>query len=226
MREPDALDELLATHGGQAAPATIAEAKTLAAGMISRLSVPEAKAGLGDYQNFQLSLGLPGARATLRMMVEVAGLAGPARVEALAAIDGISPVTDIGCTKMDFFNVTAGAPDAAFITLAECDRDHDLSAQLDKIRPHVAAGRWPDVLRHLSSLLHAGRAVYSQLAFANVGLVRSIFSRDPADPCLDLLGYTVDGRNSTLFVKSAWPRRVGLFVHLASDLGVDPKAPA
>ena len=178
--------------------------------------------GLQDLQNLSLSMGLPTARACFRAML--AANASPATShkyykEAMRQIANFSPVTEIGCMRVDFFNTSTNRADVAYMVLDECAADHDLGAQIVKLRTHVADEKWPEVVKHMSMLIHLGRSIYSQIAEKEKPLIRKIFSRPAAHDCADLLKLGVDSRNTTLFVDPRWPQRVGIFIRLASELG-------
>ncbi len=118
--------------------------------------------------------------------------------------------------QVDFFNRLTGAPDKAYMVLEECPRDHDLGAQLDRLRAHVADSRWPEIQKHLSSMVFLARSMYAQAAQENLALLRRILKRRDDDPCSEFLAVRVDPSNTTLYVSDG-PRRVGIFIHFASE---------
>jgi hypothetical protein len=204
---------------GQEAPSaeTIAAARARAAEMLRSMS-GEDEAGLKDLQNLTLSMGLPATRATFHYMIKAADLRGAAKTDAMRAVAEFSPVTEVGCMKVDFFNRTTGAPDIAYLVLDKCPRLHDLGAQLDKLKVHVSDEKWPEVVRSLSMLIHIGRSVYGQTARKHLDLVRQIHGAAAGDPCTKYLDLQVDRENTTLFLEPSWPSRVGIFVRLNADV--------
>ena len=177
-------------------------------------ATPEDREGLQSLQNLSLSMGLPAARACFRMMLEANGAAAPLRAWANRQIDGFSPVTEVGCLQVDYYDTVARKPAVARILLEECDRDHDFGAQLGALRARVGAEKWVEVVKHVSMLVHLGRSVYAQLAEANRPLIRKMYGRPASHDCAAEMKLGVDSRNTTLFVDPRWPRRIGVFVHL------------
>ncbi|NBP86347.1 MAG: hypothetical protein EBU23_15095, partial [Mycobacteriaceae bacterium] len=197
------------------AAAAPAEAAADAAALLKRVgATPEDREGLQSLQNLSLSMGLPAARACFRMMLEANDAAPPLRAWANRQIDGFSPVTEVGCLQVDYFDAAARKPAVARILLEECDRDHDFGAQLGALRARVSADKWAEVIKHVSMLVHLGRSVYSQLADANRPLIRKIYGRPDTHDCAAEMKLGVDSRNTTLFVDPRWPRRIGIFIHL------------
>jgi hypothetical protein len=175
-------------------------------------------AGMRDLQNLQLAMSLPAVRCIFRGLVAASGLRGAAKQDALKEIADFSPVTEEGCYSVDFYNKTTGAADRAFLVLRQCGRRHDLQAQLDKLRPHVADEKWPEILRHLSMLVFLARSTYATLARAHLGLLRRLRGLPADDPCAAWLALRVDGANTTLFVDAELPNRAGIFVYLAHEV--------
>jgi len=205
--------------GGSSAPSTeiVAEARARATDMLN--SMPdEDGAGLRDLQNLTLSMGIPATCATFQYMIKAAKLRGAAKKNALRAIADFSPITEVGCMKVDFFNRSTGEPDIAYLVLDRCPRDHDLGAQLDRLKVHTLDEKWPDVIRSLSMLIYIGRSVYSQTARKHLDLIRQINSSPADDPCTKYLDLQIDRENTTLFLEPGWPDRIGIFVRLSADV--------
>lgn len=217
----DAIDAAVRSTSvpGQEVPSaeTIAAARARATEMLRGLS-GEDEAGLKDLQNLTLSMGLPATRATFQYMIKAANLRGAAKTDALRAVAEFSPVTEVGCMKVDFFNQTTGAPDIAYLVFDKCQRLHNLGAQLDKLKAHVSDEKWPEVIRSLSMLIHIGRSVYGQTARKHLDLIRRIHGSAADDPCTKYLDLQVDRENTTLFLEPSWPGRIGIFVRLGADV--------
>jgi hypothetical protein len=213
----DAVAATLRTLGGEAPSAdVIAAAKARAAEMLQEMNAPDS--GLKDMQNLTLSIGLPTARAAFLYMIRAANIRGAAKAKAIAAISDFSPVTEVGCMKVDFFNTTTGKKDIAYLVLDECPKHHNLGRQLDRMKEHVADDAWPKIVKHLSMLIHIGRSVYGNVARKNLTLIRSIFGLAEDDPCEKYLDFQIDRENTTLFLDAEWPTRAGIYLRLEADL--------
>lgn len=189
---------------------------------ISRTGIDASdREGLLHMQNLTLSMGLHTARSCFRAMLDANAVSGAMRAAAEREIAAFSPVTEVGCMRVDFFNMITAGPDAAYLVLETCPPNHDLSAQLHKLHRLVDGDKWIEVLKHLSMLVHLGRSVYNQIAQQNLPLLRRIYKRGADDDCADLLQLGVDSRNTTLFVDPRWPERVGIFVKLSSEVADD-----
>ena len=193
------------------------EVRARADKLISTIT-PEDRAGLKDLQKLTLTMGLPAARIIFQYMIAAANLHGNAKKDAMAAVAKFSPLTEVGCMKVDFFNRGSGAPEIAYLVLGKCAKLHNLGEQLDKLKPHVSDAKWPEVIRSLSMLVHIGRSVYGQIARNHIDLIRRINGRAPDDPCAEFIDLQVDRENTTLFINDGWPRRVGIFIRLGGEL--------
>ena len=174
----------------------------------------EDREGLRSLQNLTLSMGLPTARACFRAMLEANSASAAVRAWATREIAEFSPVTEVGCMQVDFFDKIAGRPATAHLVLDECPRDHDLSAQLARLRSRVNEEKWVEVIKHISMLVHLGRSIYAQIAERSKPLIRRIYGRPADHDCAAEMQLGVDSRNTTLFVDPRWPTRVGIFVHI------------
>lgn len=196
---------------------TLVEARDKASKIIQGVSSSEDSAGLKDIQNFTLSMGLSAARAIFNHMINNVVLAEDKKIEYRLEIDKFSPLTEIGCMKVDYYNNTKLTIDRAFLVLGECSKLHDMGEQLDKIKPHISADKWTSVTRSISTLFFIGRSVYSQLARKNIDLIRRIHQFNDDDPCLDYLDLKIDRKNTTMFINDTWQSRIGIFVHPANE---------
>lgn len=200
-----------AALGAEMSPGELEAAKERAARIV------QDSGGMGDLRRLLYTMGLPAARALLKQLVAANGHPPGAAAELCRLSEAISPVQETGCMQLDFFNRLTGAPDRAYLVLEECPRDHDLGAQLDRLRVHVADSRWPEIQKHLSAIVLLARSMYSQAAQENLPLLRRILKKGDADPCADWLTVRVDPANTTLYVADG-PRRVGIFVYFASEV--------
>jgi len=128
-------------------------------------------------------------------------------------IAAFSPVTEVGCIQVDYFDRLTGRSAVARVLLDECPRDHDLGAEIPKLRPRVDDEKWVEVVKHISMLVHLGRSVYAQVAERSKPLIRRIYGRRADHACADEMKLGVDSRNTTLFVDPRWPVRIGIFIH-------------
>jgi hypothetical protein len=151
-------------------------------------------------------------------MIEASGIRGAEKKKALRAVAALSPVTEIGCMQVDFFNRASGSSDVAYLVLDRCPPGHDLGAQLDKLKRVVSEEKWPEVIRSLSMLVNIGRAVYAQTARDNIDLIRQIWGFAAEDLCTKYLDMQVDKSNTTLFLDAGWPGRVGIFVRTGAEV--------
>ena len=221
MNEAAAMDEAVAaavrssTLPGQEAPSaeTVMAARDKAQELLRNNME-----GLKDLQNLTLSMGLPSTRAIFRDMIRGAGLRGIAKDDAMKAVVDFSPVTEVGCLKVDFHNRKTGKGDVAYLLLDQCPRTHNVGKQLDKLKPLVAEAKWPEVLQQLGSLIFMGRSVYGQVARKHLDLIRKIKGLPADDPCTAFLDLQVDMATSTLFVNPDSPNRVGIYIRLESEV--------
>lgn len=207
-------DALLAATGAlgvTASPEELADARERAARIV------QDSGGMKDLRHLLYTMGVPAARALLKQLVAANGHPRDEAAELCELSEAISPIREVGCMQLDFFNRLSGCPDKAYIVLEDCPRDHDLGAQLDRLRVHVADSRWPEIQKHLSAIVFYARSMYSQAAQENLPLLRRILKKGDSDPCTDWLSVRVDPANTTLFVADG-PRRVGIFVYFASEV--------
>lgn len=121
------------------------------------------------------------------------------REEALKKVDSIIDFTDSGRFEVRF------GQRRAFLSLEECDKNHDLDAELSKIRDLVP--KWDIVLATLSQLIYIGRSTYAKLSRENA----SFFEEYGLPQAFDL---KVDTTNTTLYLEENASRRIGIFVTL------------
>jgi hypothetical protein len=179
---------------------------------------PEGGEGLRDLHNFSLSMGLPAARALFTAMAKEAGcLRGKALAQALHDIEGVSPVTEKGCMRVDFYNSQTRAADTAYILVDGCRADHNFGNELDRLKPLVAADKWAEVLKSISALIQMVRMVYSRLAIEHAPLIRRLTKTHDTDGCSQYQMLHVDPANTTLYVLKEWTHRAGVYVRFDGD---------
>ena len=181
--------------------------------MVNGMSEDQRK-GMTDYQNHIMSMGLPAVRSLFRHMLRAANLRGSAKQAVLAEIRDFSPVTEEGCMEVHFYDSVLKKMNLAYLTLRECPKDHNLDAQLNKIKGRCPADRWTEVLKHLSMLVNTGISVYNQIASAHAPLVQKLMGKDKVP-------IQVDMRNTTLLLDPEWRNRVGIYVDLQADVELE-----
>ena len=205
--------------------ATLADARARAQNLL-RGTNDEDAAGLRDLQNLTLSMGLPATRIIFRHMIAASGKRGAVKRDATREVRELSPLTEVGCMRVDFLNRMTQKPDIAYLLLDQCPKTHNLGAQLDKLKSLVADEKWPDVLKHFSMLVHIGRSVYGNVTRQRLPLIRRLFDLSPDDKCEKYLDLQIDRSNTTLFIDVDWPNRVGIFVRLGAEVVSSSEADA
>ena len=185
-------------------PEAIAEARLKAEQMINN----EDSEGLRHLHNLTLSMGLPATRDLYHQMLAASGLRGKEKKLVERRITDFSPVTEIGCMRIDFHDKLTNTANVAHVRLGECPKNYDLSTQLDKLRGRVAEEKWTEVLRCLSTMIHLGRSVYAKISQDNKDLLRIL----APDRYIEFAELKVDRDNTTLYLDSDWPNRVGIFI--------------
>jgi len=206
-----------ATGGPLPDASTIAEARARAQQMLADKDDGDA-AGFRDLQGLFLSVGLPATQSIFRSMVTASGVTGAEKAMALNAILKFSPITELGCQEVVFYNMATQCRDTAYLFLGKCPKNHDLDTQLGKLKPLVAESMWPEILRHLSMLVTIGRLVYGNVALHERPLIRKLFGLAEDDMCEKFAHLNIDATNTTLFVDESWPERIGIFVQLKAEI--------
>ena len=174
--------------------------------------------GMRDMRALTLSLGLPAARLCLKHLVEFGAAPDPVKRSLCASIDAVSEITEHGCQEVTFYNKAKGREDKAFLLLDECLAGHDLTAQLDRLAPHIAVARRPEINKHLTALVFLGRSAFAKVCEENRPLVADILSYLPAADRIDISKLYVDPRNTTLCIHPRTPKRVGIWVRFLDEL--------
>lgn len=169
--------------------------------------------GLRDMQKLISSMGLPAVKATFRAMLDASPLPPERLAGARARVEAIEAPP--GCMEFSFVNRVTRLPDKVFLFLDACPRDHDTSAELDRLRSVVTDESWDTARKHISALVFYGRSTYTNASRLMQGLIREIFGLPADDPCVGLLDFQVDRASTTLFLREDWPSRVGLYVRRA-----------
>lgn len=178
-----------------------------------RSAEPVNREDLANLAALQQSIGSHIVQGFFRHMVRVSGLRAAEKRDARQLIKSYYATDGEGCLRVEFHDRTTGGANVAYMSLRECAPDHDLGAQLEKLRPRCADDKWTAVVQHLSRLVHMGRAVYRQFAENNRDLLR----RAAGDRAEEFLNLKVDPANTTLFLDAGWPCRAGIFINLDGE---------
>lgn len=182
---------------------------------------PDAVAGFEEIRKHAAAIGFPAVRETFTILLERGFPPGSERAGMMQKLSALFPVTEVGSIEVEFFNKPLGRPDKAHLVLQRCPREHDLGAQLNKLRDRFDPARvdamWPNVQKHLSVLVFIGRDVYKRTAEQASDFVAQLCRVCGLSADL-LAALQVDTKNTTLFLDPEWPERVGIFVHLESEL--------
>lgn len=122
-------------------------------------------------------------------------------------IEEICHIQEVGCLNIDYYNKFEDKKDNIFILLKDCKADHNLSDQLDKLRLHLDAEKWNDILKSLSSLILLARNIYTSVYENNKDLIEEIVGNENIDKYRKL---QVDMANTTLYLPDI-EDRVGIF---------------
>lgn len=186
----------------------------------ARRKDPNAVAGFEEIRKHAATIGFPAVRETFTILLERGFSPGPERDEMMKKLSDLFPITEVGSIEVEFFNKALGRADKAHLVLQRCPREHDLGAQLDKLRnsfdPAHAEAMWASVQKQLSILVFIGRDVYKRTVEQAGGFVAQL-CRVCDLPAGLLASLGVDKANTTLYLDPEWPERVGIFVHLESE---------
>ncbi len=176
----------------------------------------EFAAGLEQARAVMTSMGLPVPRVLLAEMVEIVEQRGglePEKLEALRSqVAALSPITEVGSIK---FELKQGdVTSVAHVALAECGADHDLGAELEKIYRRIPSSKKPEVLRHLSALVNAGRRTFGETVERHIDTVRELTAAMPPEFREGPFRLALDEANTTFSLPAPCTKRVGLHVNL------------
>lgn len=148
-------------------------------------------------KNIAAAIGYEPSRELLRLEALRVGILDP-QIRTVEGIEGL------GCLTIRFKD-GSGAEEIAYLVLDICDRDHDLTAQFDLLRPRVSEEQWMTILKHMSFLIGMGRRVFSLLAASHPEIISAVRGND--DTTLH-----VDPTNTTLYMTESFPKRIGIFI--------------
>lgn len=177
--------------------------------------------GMDEIHNFPLSIGLPAPRTLFGQMVEASTATATQKKAWHRQLEGMSEITEIGSIRVDFFDIGTQKKDTAYLVLGECEENHDLGAQLDKIFPRIPREKHDEIRRHLSILIHLGRWAYGQMMVKMMPVLDEIREKIPAqgdDKPFDPRILGVDPTNTTFYIMLPGTRRTGIFVRLADEI--------
>jgi hypothetical protein len=179
--------------------------------------------GADEMGKLTFAIGLPAPRIIISLMIE-ASSATPSRKKTWnrRLEEACGGIKETGCIKIDFHDTINNKKNTAYLVLEECGKNHDMGAQLDKIYTRIQPEKKEDVVGHISMLIHLGQKVYHQVASKMSTVLSEIVEETaPSSPDggpFDPNALHVDPANTTLHIKSPHElRRVGLYVHIASE---------
>ncbi len=192
---------------------------------------PSAVTGLEDARALSLAIGLPAARILFEAMIANCGATESRKKAMRRDAKKMSKLTETGCIKVDFFNGAKGQADVAYLLLAECPANHDLSAQIHKLFSHIPEERFDEIRKHLSMLVYLGRTSYAQMLSENEPLVARIRRTMPGT--FDARALRINPNNTTMYLgpdtrndSAGWEPRVGIFVRLGEEAEAEIEADA
>ena len=119
---------------GAASPEAIAEARFKAEQLINN----EDAEGLRHLHNLTLSIGLPATRDLYHQMLNASEKKGKEKKLVERRIIDFSPVTEIGCMRIDFHDKLTNTANVVHVRLGSCPKNYNLSIQLDKLHERIA----------------------------------------------------------------------------------------
>jgi hypothetical protein len=180
--------------------------------------------GMQDMRNLSLSIGLPVPRVLFESLINKVE-ATPGRKKIWRkAISGMSEIKVLGCIDVKLPASGGKSEDIAYLVLEKCGKTHDLTAQLNKLYSRIPASRREEIRGHLSMLIYLGRSAYSLMANKLEPTLKEVGKKLPKE--FDPFVMGVDYGNTTLYLPYGGDDRVGIFVHLKSDLDSDEKTEA
>jgi hypothetical protein len=156
-----------------------------------------------DMPKLILSIGSNAARYMLKSLVTHYN-----RSDLLDRIDLICSVQELGCYQIDYTNKFSNEKEIAYILIAPCTEDHDLTEQLDRLRVYVSSEEWATVLKSLSTLILLTRSIYNSVYMDNKDMFNEVTSDDTN---LDYSTLQVDMSNTTLYLPNV-SERIGIYL--------------
>jgi hypothetical protein len=125
------------------------------------------------------------------------------RKDLYPTIDTMCDITELGSLKISY--TINNEPYTTYIVLKICNKNHDLTAEFNKLSPYVSEIQWKQVLQTLSTVVLLVRTIYSKL-YDNLGINDVQYSCLYVDPINTTLG--IDGIDE----------RIGIFIDDCSDM--------
>lgn len=148
-----------------------------------------------------LALGFPSARIILYALAKHYN-----KEYVSPKIEEICHIQDVGCINVEY-NDENDERVNVMIVFKECKSDHNLTEQINKLKPHLETDQWEKVLKTLSSALLLVRSIYSSIYENNLDLIEEIVGYNNIDIYKTL---QVDITNTTLYLPGI-SDRIGLF---------------
>lgn len=123
----------------------------------------------------------------------------------ISKIEDVCHIQEIGCFTVDYS--IDDVKHSLFILLKDCNKSHNLTEQLEKLKPHLSEDKWKEILKLLSYLLVLTRNIYCSIYDNNSDLIHEIIGDASMEKYSKLL---VDPVNTTLYLPDL-DQRVGIF---------------
>lgn len=149
-----------------------------------------------------LAMGFPSARIMLHALAKYYN-----KEYIGSKIEEICHIQDVGCLIIDYFNKCDEKQEKVIVVLKNCDIDHNLTDQLNKVMIYVDSEKWKDVLKSLSTLIFLTRNIYTSIYENNLDVIEEIVGKENIDKYSKLL---VDPMNTTLYLPNITDR-IGIF---------------
>ena len=175
--------------------------------------------GAEAMRNLSLAMGLPVPRILFAEMAKRGSAKSKPRKKIQAQIAGMSKISETACIKAKFVDIKTKREKTAYLYLAACGADHDLTAQLDKLFSRIAKNKEAEMKQHLSVLVYLGRNAYARMLALNKDLVGNILHHLPTGFNPRVL--MVDPKNTTLYLQNPCSQRVGIFIGFESEINGD-----
>ena len=161
------------------------------------------------------SIGFSVIRPFIKHFVELSNCM--AKEELLDMLeDQLKDKEDLKDIVVSFINQQTQEPMKFIIKIQECNYNHSLDNELNKIKPFILENKWGDVLKTIELVFNIARKTYVVFMEQHTKLIRDILNEEPQDIHKQLL---VDKTNTTLLLPictnhTEKPCRMGIFIQI------------
>ena len=171
--------------------------------------------GLKNLQNYSLSIGLPAVRGLFQIMIEESVLQDGDKQKMFHQVSNFSPITEVGCTEIQFYNTETKLISTAHILLDRCPHNYDFGVNLEKLKKCISLEGMEKINYNMSMMIQTARALYRKIAKDHINLICYINGLKNNDPCLEFLDTKVDFANTTLYLqKFPITDRIGIKIYI------------